>query len=147
MKRMSLALAFVAGLTLLPSVSWAGSFLATSTAGGGLRVFASGKFVAPVAAGGLVILSGAPGSAGGGPAGNSRGPIYLIVDANPLDAQVFLDGRLLGTASELVARAFPLNPGRHAIEIAAPGFRSYAAKFSMPPGSFPARVRVSLSPE
>ncbi|MBI3625725.1 MAG: PEGA domain-containing protein [Candidatus Rokubacteria bacterium] len=147
MTRSGLALALVAGLMLLPSVSWAGSFMATVTPGGGLRVRASGRLAAPVAAGGLVILSGAPSMAGVGPAGISSGPIYLIVDANPLDAQVFLDGRLLGTASDLVARAFPLNPGRHAIEIVAPGFRPYAAKFSVVPGSFPARFRVALTPD
>ena len=147
MKRIGLVLALVAGLTLLPSVSWAGSFMAVVTPSGGLRVSASGKLAAPVAAGSLVILSGAPSMAGVGPAGISSGPIYLIVDANPLDAQVFLDGRLLGTGSDLVARAFPLKPGRHAIEIVAPGFRPYVATFSVAPGSFPARFRVALSPE
>ncbi len=72
------------------------------------------------------------------------GPAYLIVDATPRDAQVFLDGQLLGTAGELVARAFPLTPGRHAVEIVAPGFRPYGAQFRVAPGSFPVRLQVAL---
>ncbi len=148
MKRIGLALALslIGVLTLLPAASWAGSFRAVVTPGGGLRVTASGKLAAPVAAGSLVILSGGPGMGGFGSAGFS-GPTYLIIDAHPLDAQVFLDGRLLGTARDLVARAFPLAPGRHAIEIVAPGFRPYIAQFGVPPGGFPARFRVALSPE
>ena len=38
---------------------------------------------------------------------------FLIVDATPAQAQVFLDGRLLGSAADLLARALPLAPGRH----------------------------------
>lgn len=148
MKRMRFALALCSALslTLQPLAAWAGSFMASVTRGGGLRVTASGKFVAPTAAGGLVILSGAPGMGHFGSAGWS-GPTYLIVDAHPLEAQVFLDSRLLGTASDLVARAFPLPPGKHAIEIVAPGFRPWTAQFAVAPGSFPARFRVALSPE
>lgn len=144
--RLALALSLAVSLTLLPLVSWAGSFMASVTRGGGLRVTASGKFVAPTAAGGLVLLSGASSREGFGSSGLS-GPTYLIVDAHPLEAQVFLDGRLLGTASDLVARAFPLPPGKHAIEIVAPGFRPWTAQFAVAPGSFPARFRVALSPE
>jgi hypothetical protein len=74
------------------------------------------------------------------------GPSYLIVEASPREAQVFLDGRLLGVAGELVARAFPLPPGRHALEIVAPGFGPYIAQFVVAPGSFPMRFRVTLRP-
>jgi len=144
--RFALALCSALSLTLLPLAAWAGSFMASVTRGGGLRVTASSKFVAPTAAGGLVILSGAPGMGHFGSAGWS-GPTYLIVDAHPLEAQVFLDSRLLGTASDLVARAVPLPPGKHAIEIVAPGFRPWTAQFAVAPGSFPARFRVALSPE
>ncbi len=75
------------------------------------------------------------------------GPTYLIVDATPRDAEVFLDGRLLGPAADLVARAFPLAPGRHAIEIVAPGFQPYLAQFRVAEGSFPVRFRVGLRPQ
>lgn len=146
MPTLPLALSLAIGLTLLAEVASAGSFKAGVSASGGLRVTASGKLAAPVAAGGLVILSGAPSMRGFGSDGFS-GPTYLIVDAHPLDAQVFLDGHLLGSARDLVARAFPLNPGRHAIEIVAPGFRPYIAQFAVARGSFPARFRVALIPE
>ncbi len=75
------------------------------------------------------------------------GPVYLIVDARPPGAQVFPDGRLLATAADLVARALPLAPGKHAIEIVAAGFRPYVAQFRVVPGSFPVRLRVHLPPE
>lgn len=135
-------LALAAVFTLLPTAAWAGSFMAT-VSGGGLRVTATGKLAIPVAAASLVILSGSRSL------GDLRfeGPTYLIVDATPLAAQVFLDGRLLGLAHQLVARAFPLSPGGHAIEIVAPGFRPYIARFTVASGSFPARFRVALSPE
>ena len=147
LKRIGLALTLSLVLGFVPPLEtpWAGSFLAVF-GGSGLRVVARGSAVGPVAAASLPLLSGSPRS---GDFGSFRfeGPTYLIVDANPLEAQVFLDGRLLGTGSDLVARAFPLRPGKHAIEIVAPGFRAYAAKFSVAPGSFPARFRVALSPE
>jgi len=71
---------------------------------------------------------------------------FLIVDAVPLDAEVFLDGRLLGSARELVARALPVAPGRHTIEIVSPRFRSYIARFATDPG-FPTRIRATLISE
>jgi len=91
-------------------------------------------------------FSGFRRTGGFGGAGFS-GPTYLIVDAHPLEAQVFLDGHLLGTGHDLVARAFPLAPGRHAVEIIAPGFRPYLAQFGVAQGSFPVRFRVALRPE
>lgn len=145
MKRIGLALApsLVLGLTLLPGTAWAGSFMAIVS--GGLHVTARGGLAGPVAAGSLV-LSGSGSMEGFGTAGFD-GPTYLIVDATPLDAQVFLDGRMLGTARDLLARGLPLAPGRHAIEIVAPGFHPYVAQFTVAPGSFPARFRVALSPQ
>lgn len=143
MRRIGLALALT--LVVFPATAaWAGSFMAVFTRGGGLRVTASGSAVGPAAAGGLVILSGARSMGGFGPAGFS-GRTYLIVDAHPLDAQVFLDGRLLGSGRDLVARAFPMAPGRHAIEVVAPGFVPYIAQFAVASGSFPVRFRVALS--
>jgi len=71
---------------------------------------------------------------------------FLIVDATPAEAQVFLDGRFLGSAADLLARALPLAPGRHTAQVIAPGFRPYIAQFGADP-SFSTRVRVALSHE
>ncbi len=70
----------------------------------------------------------------------------VIIDATPLSAQVFLDGGLLGSAGNLVGRAVPVPPGRHAVGIVAPRFRPYTTQFAVD-GSFPARIRVALLPE
>ena len=71
---------------------------------------------------------------------------FLIVDVTPVDAQVFLDGRRLGSSRQLVARALPLSAGPHSLTVTAPGFRPYVAQFDADP-SFPVRVRVALTPE
>lgn len=146
MKRLAfvLGLALAGGLTFLSTTAWGGSFMVV-VSGGALRVTARGASAAPVAAGSL-ILSGSQGMGDFGRGGFS-GPTYLIVDATPVEAQVFLDGRLLGTARDLAARGLPMAPGRHAIEIVAPGFRPYVAQFTVAPGSFPSRFRVTLYPE
>jgi hypothetical protein len=72
---------------------------------------------------------------------------FVLLDAAPPEAQVFLDGAFLGTAAELVARALPVRPGEHFIHIVAPGFRPYAARLSTDPAGFPMRVRAALQPE
>jgi len=71
---------------------------------------------------------------------------FLIVDATPAEAQVFLDGRLLGSAADLLARALPLAPGRHTAQVIAPGYTPYVARFAADPG-FSTRLRVALSDE
>jgi hypothetical protein len=71
---------------------------------------------------------------------------FLIVDATPSEAEVFLDGRLLGSAGELLAHALPLAPGQHTVAIVARGFRPYVARFVADP-SFPNRIRAALGPE
>jgi len=75
-----------------------------------------------------------------------EGPSFLIVDALPLEAQVFLDGRPFGLAAHLMAHAFPLAPGRHTVWVVAPGFKPYSAKFVADP-SFSTRLRIALLPE
>lgn len=74
------------------------------------------------------------------------GPSFLVIDATPAHAQVFLDGRLLGSAQELVARAFPVQPGRHTVEILASGFRPYRVQLNVDP-TFSSRLHVSLRPQ
>jgi hypothetical protein len=46
----------------------------------------------------------------------------LTVAVLPLQAEVRLDGALLGSAHDLVARALSMVPGDHVVEIAAPGY-------------------------
>jgi PEGA domain len=75
-----------------------------------------------------------------------EGPSFLIVDARPLEAQVFLDGRPFGSAAQLMAHAFPLAPGRHIVWVVAPGFKPYSAQF-VADSSFSTRLRIALFPE
>lgn len=96
------------------------------------------------------ILAGAAILIGAGQLGRSVDAFaderaYLLVDATPPEAQVFLDGRPLGPAGQLVARAVPLARGRHAVEVVAQGFEPYGARFTADP-SFPIRLRVTLAP-
>ncbi len=74
------------------------------------------------------------------------GEAFMTLDAQPPGAEVFLDSRRLGTADEVLARALPLAPGRHALEVVAPGYRPFIAEFRASPG-FPTRLRVDLFPE
>jgi PEGA domain len=71
---------------------------------------------------------------------------FLIMDAAPAEAQVFLDGRLLGSAADILARAMPIAPGRHIAQVVAPGFTPYVARFAADPG-FSTRLRVALPHE
>ncbi len=84
---------------------------------------------------------------GGGGYGFSSVGSALIVDAYPLEAQVFLDGRLLGTGRDLMAHVFPVGPGAHSIEIVAPGFQPYAQRFTASGSGFATRLRFTLVPE
>jgi len=118
-------------------------------AGDGLRVDArlkgSDATTAAIVLGGLALLSAAA-QASQLPFPGRRDAAFVIIDATPLDAQVFLDGRFLGTSRDVVARAFPVAPGRHAVDIVAKGFRPYHAEFPVD-GTFPARVRIALQPD
>src|SRR5262245_39890620 len=46
----------------------------------------------------------------------------LTVAALPLHAEVRLDGVLLGSAHDLVARTVAMLPGRHIVQVSAPGY-------------------------
>jgi hypothetical protein len=71
-------------------------------------------------------------------------PALFTVDATPADALVYLDGRFLGVAGELLARALPVAFGPHLIQVVAPGFRPWAERF-VADGSFPTRIRATLA--
>ena len=75
-----------------------------------------------------------------------EGPSFLIIDAVPAEAQVFLDGRPFGSAAQLMAHAFPLAPGRHLVWVVAPDFKLCNAQFVADP-IFSTRLRIALSPE
>lgn len=120
-------------------------------AGGGLHVRV--QFKAPdravatgaLALGGLLVLSQSGHARRFEPAGRlDQG--FVIIDATPPEAQVFVDGRLLGSARQLIARALLVPPGRHSVEIVSPGFRPYRTQASVDP-SFPTRIRVALLAE
>jgi len=51
--------------------------------------------------------------------------MFITIDASPADAYVYLDGRPLGSAREVMARAFFVPRGSHTVVIVAPGFRPY----------------------
>src|SRR5262249_49428693 len=59
----------------------------------------------------------------------SRFQAALTLEVQPLDAQVLLDGRPIGTGRELVAVAVPVGPGWHTVEVGAPGHYSYTGRF------------------
>ena len=63
----------------------------------------------------------------------SRFETALVIDARPLDAQVLLDGRPIGSARELVALAIAVLPGWHTVEIGAAGFHPYVGRFAADP--------------
>lgn len=118
-------------------------------AGGPAGFFARGSFSGADAAvaggvfGGLAVGFSAAGDAYRG-VGWREDPATLIIDATPPDAQVYLDGRRLGTAGELVAHALPISLGPHAVQIHAPGFRPRLLQF-VADGTFPVRVRATLT--
>jgi len=70
----------------------------------------------------------------------------LVVRRDAGLRQVFLDGRPLGTAGELLARALPLAPGSHVVAIVAPAYRPWVARVAADP-PYSTRIRVALVPE
>lgn len=80
------------------------------------------------------------------PRGWREDPATLIVDVTPADARVYLDGRPLGLAGELVARGLPVPLGLRVVQVEAPGYRTRVWQF-VADGSFPIRIRTTLSAE
>ena len=71
----------------------------------------------------------------------------LIVDALPLEAKVLVDGRDIGSASDLSGKAISVTPGTHTVEVIAPGFRPYLGGFFADTLSSVNQFRVVLAPE
>ncbi|HET7876024.1 MAG TPA: hypothetical protein VFN71_10950 [Methylomirabilota bacterium] len=63
----------------------------------------------------------------------------------PVAPQVFVDGRLVGTAADL-APGLGLPPGRHVLEVALPGYKPFTAEFTASREA-PARFRAALARE
>jgi len=71
---------------------------------------------------------------------------FLVLDATPTSAQVFIDGRPAGRASDFAGQVIYLKSGLHTVEVVAPGFRGFSHRFYMDP-TFPAILRVVLRQE
>ena len=137
------ALTLVIALVVLatPGLAAAGGF---SFAVVGGRLVAVGSGSGAVAVGALGMAMGASMSA------RSLGtpiPSLLVVEALPLDAEVTLDGKPVGTARERASYALDLTPGRHTITITAPGHQPLTAGFVADPGGFMTKIRAVLVPE
>jgi len=119
----------------LPGAAGAGAAFVFRGSSGGSKITVAG-----FAVGGIPLGVGTSGE------GWYEDPATLIVDVAPHGAQVFLDGRPLGTAGELVAQAVPVALGAHVLQIQAPGYRTRSWPFYAD-GTFPVRVRAILPPE
>jgi len=70
----------------------------------------------------------------------------ITVDALPLQAEVRLDGVLLGTAQDLIGRAVPVVPGVHVVQVSAEGHLPSVVNV---PGysDWASRVKLQLVPD
>jgi hypothetical protein len=70
------------------------------------------------------------------PGDGRRGEARLVFDLRPDDASVYVDGRFVGTASEVSSSrsALPVEPGEHTIEIVHPGFETEARQITVRAG-------------
>jgi len=123
---------------VLPGAAGAGAAFVFRGSSGGSKVTVAGFAIG----GGLPL-----GTSGESyPGAWYEDPATLIVDVAPHGAQVFLDGRPLGTAGELVAQAVPVALGPHVLQVQAPGYRTRSWQFYAD-GTFPVRVRAILAAE
>ena len=122
---------------VLPDAASAGVAFVFRGSSGGSKVTVAGFAIG----GGLLGASGES-----YPGAWYEDPATLIVDIAPHGAQVFLDGRPLGTAGELVAQAIPVALGPHVLQVQAPGYRTRSWQFYAD-GTFPVRVRAILAAE
>jgi hypothetical protein len=70
------------------------------------------------------------------PRDERREEARLVFDVRPDDASVYLDGRFVGTASEVSSRRGPLpvEPGEHTIEVVHPGFETQEREITVRAG-------------
>jgi hypothetical protein len=74
-----------------------------------------------------------------------RQSAILIVDALPLEAEVRLDGVVIGTARGLTAQAMPILPGNHVLQVWAPDYYLGGVSFYSTP-NWVSHVQVQLVP-
>jgi hypothetical protein len=136
-------LAVLTALVLLaaPSLAAAGAFL-LSIGGGSMVAIGSGTGAVAVGALGLAMGAGMSARAGG-----PARPSLLVVEVTPLDAEITLDGKAVGTARERALYALDLAPGRHTIAITAPGHKPLTGRFVADPDGFMTKIRATLVPE
>ena len=143
MNRILLIIAFaaVAVIPSLPMVATGGAAASGGKAGSTSAMAAKGSRSSQHRE--VRVVTGFGGIRHFGSSAVFAGPSFLIVDALPLDAQVFLDSRPFGSAAQLMAHAFPLPPGRHIVWVVAPGFKPYSVQFVADP-IFSIRLRIRL---
>lgn len=75
-------------------------------------------------------------------------PARLMVEVQPADAVVYLDGRLLGSGAELADLHSPLiiDPGAHRLEVTRPGYASAVRAFKATKGE-DVSLRIELQQE
>jgi hypothetical protein len=71
----------------------------------------------------------------------------VSVDARPLQAQILVDGRVVGQAGALVGRLIQVMPGHHTVEVTAPGFHPYASRFYADSATSVSQFVVTLAPQ
>jgi len=69
----------------------------------------------------------------------------LFLDVTPSTALVFVDTAYVGTVQDLQARGVTLSPGRHWLDLEAPGFDKKTIEITIRAGE-PLRYRVDLTP-
>ena len=69
----------------------------------------------------------------------------LFLDVTPSTALVFVDTAYVGTVQDLQARGVTLSPGRHWLDLEAPGFDKQTIEITTRAGE-PLRYRVDLTP-
>ncbi|HEV8437738.1 MAG TPA: PEGA domain-containing protein [Methylomirabilota bacterium] len=70
----------------------------------------------------------------------------ITVDALPLQAEVRLDGVLVGTAHDLIARPLPVVPGAHVVQVSALGYRPSLVNV-LGDQNWATRVQLQLVPD
>ena len=70
----------------------------------------------------------------------------LTIDVLPLGAEVRLDGVRLGTAQDLIARALPVIPGYHVVQVSAQGHLTNLVQVVGTP-NWSTRVQIHLVPD
>jgi hypothetical protein len=68
----------------------------------------------------------------------------LFLDVTPASALVFVDTALVGTVGDLQTRGVTLTPGRHWLDLEAPGFEKKTIEITIRPGE-PLRYRFDMT--